>query len=242
MIVVPTRGRAGRSATLDVLAGGADVIIATPDDNADAYADAYPNTPIVPVPHGIGKARQVILERARYEGWGRFWMIDDDITGVFRRLEDNLLRACPMREALQAVEREIEPLRANRIAIAGLCWRQRAWSAPRAEFDRHVGAIVLIDPAAPVNYWERHGEDLDLVLQALAAGWSTVRFATYAYTTPSGGTVDGGAKPDYDAGAQEEGVLALAAKWPHVEARLSNRTGRLQARVDWKAAETFRWA
>lgn len=235
MIVVPSRYRAGKSATLEALGPDDNLIIATPADEVEAYSAAYPNVPIMEVPHGIGLARQAILTRAREEDWGRFWMIDDDITGTYRRTMHNLMRPCSMQDVLRGVSLIIgaEP----RLAIAGINWQHRAWNAPIVETDRHVGAMVNIDPAAPIDYWDQHGEDLDVVLQAITGGWHTVRLSRWGYSTPSGGTVDGGAKPDYDAGKMEEGILALAAKWPFVEAVLDKKSGRLVAKVNWKALE-----
>jgi hypothetical protein len=238
MIVVPTRLRAGKSATLKSLKGEDGVIIATPVDQRDAYAEAYPDFAQMEVPHGIGLARQAILERAREDGWGRFWMIDDDIYGTYRRTMHNRMRPVPLQEVVEGVGNLLaRAYRRDNIAIAGINWRHRAWNSPMVALDRHVGAMVCIDPAAPINYWDQHGEDLDIVIQAILAGWHTVRLSQWGYSTPSGGTVPGGAKPDYDAGKMEEGVQALAAKYPFVSAVLNPRSGLLQARVDWKTLD-----
>ncbi len=237
MIIVPTRYRAGKSATLAALQGRDYVLIATPADEVDAYAAAYPNTPVMEVPHGIGIARQVILEHMRLFG-APFWMLDDDITGAYGTTPHpdgtRRLHAVDIAEVVNGIEAVIAANGWERVAVAGPNWRHRAWSAPAIEEDRHVSQFVRIDPNGPANYWPHFAEDIEFCIKSILAGWHTYRINLFGFSSPQNGTLEGGCKPDYDNGAMEAGLSALAAEYPFVSTGLNNKTGLLKADIDWK--------
>lgn len=240
MIGVPSKGRAGKSATLAALRNRSDVVLAVPPEEASAYLDAYAQAVVIhPVAPGIGHARQRLLEFAREQGTGPFWMLDDDITGAFERDEQTrLLRPTSINEIIGSMEWQMAALASeiSGLALAGPNFRHRAWSGPEMEWNKHLRNFVWVNPDAPIDYWPHLKEDLDVVLQALTKGWSTLLWNAYAFDSPQMGTSAGGCRDDYDAGKLDVACQALVEKWPGlVDLRLDGKTGRLTNRVNWKA-------
>jgi len=242
VIGVPSRGRAGKSATLEALRGRDDVIVVCPPEEFGAYAAAYDFEMIMPDNPGIGIARQALLDHARDFNLGPFWMLDDDITGAFVRRDDKLVRF-DLYEALHSMENWLIDNVMDgyhRVALAGPNFRHRAWSGPDVEWDKHLRNVVWVNPDAPINYWPHLKEDLDVVLQSLLAGWHTIRWNSFAFESPHMGSTEGGCKPDYDAGKLDEACRALVEKYPDVVSlKLDMDTGQLTNRVDWRKLRTM---
>lgn len=245
MIGVPSKGRAGKSATLAALRGAEDIWVVCPEDEIEDYRVAYPwVTGIWGQTHpGVGMARQQLLTLARLYDTGPFWMLDDDITGAFARRKDGKFDRMDLGAMIFEMMEyfETDTLGQQRVALAGPNFRHRAWSGPGFEKDRHLRNFVWVNPEAPIDYWPHLKEDLDIVLQALTQGWATARTNLYAFDSPQMGTSQGGCRDDYDAGKLEEACRALVEKWPGVvELRIDPKTAQLTNRVNWKAARE-RW-
>lgn len=236
MIGVPSKGRAGKSATLAMLDEQDEVTVAVPVEEQSVYESIYPHFAILPVEEpGIGNARQALLTAARNDEWGAFWMLDDDITGFFWRVGRKLVRT-EIGPALNLMEDVLSEQKVGPVALAGPQFRHRAWAGPDVEVDKHLRNVVHVEPQAPIDYPPILKEDLDVVLQALTQGWHTVRFNLVAFDSPQMGTSQGGCREDYDAGKLDDACRALVERWPGlVEYDLDNKTGRLTNRVNWKA-------
>lgn len=238
MIGVPSRGRAGKSATLDSLKHAGEVWVVCPEDEVAAYREAYPwvyrflpqTTP------GIGVARQQLLTAARRSATGPYWMLDDDITAVAIRLVGGPLGNVVLPYFIQTLESVLVPYRNEKIALAGPNFRHRAWTDPYGvHMDKHLRNFIRVNPNAPIDYWPHLKEDLDVVLQSLLAGWHTVLFNQFVFDSPMMGTTKGGCRDDYDAGKLDEACKALVDKWPGVVSlRLDDKNARLTNRVDWR--------
>lgn len=201
----------------------------------DAYRTEYPNATIVT--HdltGIGVIREAMLTLARSKPFA--WMVDDDVRNLFERT-DGKLRRVTWRVALDRMEAEVASDWPT-VALAGPSARQYAWSGPDRFFNRHVPQVVLINTAAPIDYWPHLLEDIDVVLQALTAGWHTLRWNVWAYEVPQMGTVKGGCWDDYQAGKQEQAMELLLARWreraPGLVGVRLNKRGYVQTVVRWK--------
>lgn len=239
-VYVPSKGRAGRSATLSSLSAEEHpaVWIVTPPEETAAYRDTYGSQSgwhVVPqAGDGIWGARQSILDHARIEG-RRFWMLDDDCTGAFWR-EGHRLKRSSLWSVMLAME---DVVRARRVAVAmyGPNFRHRAWSGPVTEWDVHLRNFVNLDPAIPFDYWDNVKEDLDMVLQIITSGRHTLRFNAYAFDSPRMGTTDGGCWDDYLTGALDVASHELPGRWPGlVSMELDQKSGYVTNRVNWKAA------
>lgn len=236
MIVVPSYGRAGSSATLKALDGVENVIVAAVEEEADAYTAAYPLVPVTTVPRGIGPARQAILQLARRSGWGPFWMIDDDILSTSIRLVGGPLGNVPMPYFIETLESVLAPYLNEKIALAGPNFRHRAWVDPYGvHMDKHLRAFVRVNPAAPFDYWPHLKEDLDATLTVLLRGWHTVMFNQFVFDTAQMGANDGGNSAAYERGELDEACKALVEKYPGVVSlRLNEETGQLESPVNWR--------
>lgn len=244
-VYVPSKGRAGRSTTLSALSseGFQAVTVCTTPSEESRYRESYASqgwTFIQQGRPGIQGARQAILETARERGEGFIWMLDDDITSVSQRVGSSYPKMA-FKAALATIEsdaRAIQEKEADRrtIAMVGPQFRHRAWAGPDYEWDVHLRNFILINPWH-VEYWDHVKEDLDVVLQYLAKGFNTLRFNSYAFDSPTMGTLAGGCSEDYAAGALDEATRALVEKWPGVVSmRLNPRTGYVENRVNWKRA------
>jgi hypothetical protein len=235
MIAVPSRGRSGKSATLEALRGRADVVIVAPVDDVEAYESAYDDFLVVPqTGKGIGGARQDILDFARAHDTGPYWMLDDDITAVFER-DGVRFHKIHIDTALAFMEQQIAYVDAQLLALAGPQFRHRAWTGDDVERDKHLRNFVRVNPAAPIEYWPWLKEDLDVVLQSLLAGWHTLRFNSIAFESPQMGSTPGGCQPDYAAGLLDEACQRLAGKYPGiVKVKLNMTTGAIESPVDWR--------
>lgn len=235
MIGVPSKGRAGKSPTLASLADRTDVVIAAIPSEEDAYVEAYPNAVILRTEPNVGTARQDLLDFARHYGTGPFWMIDDDILGVYERYDGRHFRPIEISDALTRMESAITEAADDRLALAAPHFRHRAWSGPDVEFNKNLRNWMYVNPAAPFAYWKHLKEDLDAVLQVLLAGWHTMRFNSIAFTAPLMGSLPGGCADDYAAGRLDAACQHLASKYPGiVSLKLSDTTGQLESPVNWR--------
>jgi hypothetical protein len=243
MIGVPSKGRAGRSQTLAAVLGqgidvpGHEVWIVCPAIEINAYRDAYPwVTYIWPQDGpGIGSARQTLLRHAREIGTGPFWMLDDDITSTSVKLVGGPMGKVALPHFLSMLDSVLVPYLNEKIALAGPNFRHRAWTDPYGvHMDVHLRNFIRVNPAAPIDYWPHLKEDLDVVLQALMAGWHTVLFNQFVFDSPQMGTSAGGCRDDYDAGLLDEACRALVEKWPGVVSLRITEEAQLTNRVDWR--------
>lgn len=234
-VYVPSKGRAGRSATLRALAeeGRQNVHVVVPPGEVVDYAEAtgHPGWHVTrQVGRGIWDARQTILMDARSRGVERFWMVDDDTTGTFRQTTNGFHRM-PMSEAMEEMEARITN---PDVKMFGPNFRHRAWQGLSDETDVHLRNFICIRSDAPANYWDNVKEDLDFLLQVLTQGYHTIRFNEYAFDSPHMGTTEGGCWDDYLAGATDVASHALAAKWPGlVKVDLNMKAGYVTNRTSW---------
>ena len=256
-VYVPSKGRVETSATLRALESESypDVRVIVPPAEVDTYAarwKAQSGGTATSGWHvsaqrgtGIQGARQTILEDARWSGDRNVWMLDDDISAVLRR------KALPpgygfervtFEQAFDAMVTTValdgpDLVNGYEIALAGPQFRQYAWSGPDVAVDVHLRNFILLDTAAPIEYPEYLKEDLDVVLQAITKGWHTLRFSSYAFTSPTMGTLDGGCSDDYADGLLEDATARIANRWPGIVTVVHDKKlDKFVNRVNWRKA------
>jgi hypothetical protein len=243
-VYVPSKGRAGRSSTLSALAAEGTtrrVTVVVPSTEEASYQKEYSALGwqvMTQRARGVQAARQTILDEARALGEEWLWMLDDDTTGVYGRNIEKRFHRISYETAFTFMERVVKiDFHGIPVMMAGPQFRHRAWSGPDTERDVHLRNFILVAPLAGFGYWPHVKEDLDMVLQVLTAGASTLRFNAVAFDSPTMGTLEGGCSEDYAAGALEEASAALVEKWPGiVSLRFNEKQGRVENRVNWRAA------
>lgn len=242
-VYVPSKGRAGHSATLTALIqeGHSDVTVVVPSGERASYTAVHDVRVIQQTSMGIGDARQTALTDARKREVETFWILDDDIRGCYRRrVGATSFYRCDFRTLMDGIEawiKEWAPVQSEpALKMAGPQFRHRAWAGPGWEWDKHLRNFVLIRTDVEAAYWPWVKEDLDFVLQVLGAGYRTLRFNEWAFDSPAMGSTEGGCFDDYARGALEDASRRLVDRWPGVVSmRLNERTGYIENVVDWKA-------
>lgn len=221
-IAVPSKSRLNSSTIREMVAEGLRVHVWVDLDEFEDYVYAYSGEPgaiIHPTVAGdIGLIRAEMLAEARMREEQFCWQIDDDVKKVMLYVPGAAKhQKVTWTAALDGMEREAEHW--PTCALMGPVPIQYAWTDPyHPTLNGHHNGIVLIRTAAPIDY--RYGviEDMDIVCQAWAAGWHTVRWPEFAYDCPKmgtgpGGVSQGGMREAYDDGWQQPRRQATLEKW-----------------------------
>jgi hypothetical protein len=239
-IVVPSKGRAWKSKTITLLqeAGVRPTVFIEPQE-VKAYGGAYPDCDFFVLPEsnqGIGYVRQQILEHARKQGWAAYWMLDDDITGLFRVEGGKCLRTDS-----RAVLVEAEAvLRKAGVAQGALEYQQFAWAAKKPlKLIGYCDVAVWIDVEKTrlVNYRRKLDlkEDRDFTLQILACGELTGRSTWHAFSAPKNGSNAGGLQEEYaKVGREAEASQRMVAAWPGICELHTKPDGRPDVKIHWE--------
>ena len=189
---------------------------------------------------GVSYVRQQILKHAKNQEIGWFWMLDDDITGLYSysQKEGKLVKddtAKVLKEAFSQASKT------PGLVIAGLDFRQFAWSHKGKDVENtHVCACVLINAEDGwfLKYPEHLMEDKAICLDAVSAGYKTVRYTRWAFATPPMGSGDGGCQALDDRGAEmKKAVEGLLGKFgPEVITPVfKEKLGWWDCRINWKS-------
>lgn len=184
---------------------------------------------------GIAYTRNAALAMARDNGWDHFWLIDDDVDGFYiasggkcKRVQADIL--------LQAQEQFLE----HHFDQAALEYQQFAWSQNGTpKLNSYCDVVVALSRrAAALHRYDASvamKEDRDFTLQILANGGLTVRSTMFAFSCPSLGKNEGGLHDDYAARKDEDAARRLAAKWPGIVTVQEKKSGRVDAKINWRA-------
>lgn len=236
-IYIPSKGRA-QTATTPALLDNADVpytLVVEPQEY-DSYTQQYPHANYHVLERnnaGIAYVRNAILALNK----GRYWMMDDDLKGLYR-----VVRKRCNRENAAAILMEAQAYfeRASLIAQLGLEYQQIAWSASKPfALNSYCDVCVCIDAAlAGVQYRKEVElkEDRDFTLQLLASGLSTLRVLHLAFAAPENGTNSGGLKPVYMQTDREiNAVNRLCELWGReIVTPVTKKNGRYDAKINWR--------
>ena len=168
---------------------------------------------------GLGSipARNWVWEHAKATGARRHWILDDNISGVYRRWQARKI-PCDSSFAFMASEDYVD--RYENIAIAGLNYYMFApnkLKSPAFVSNCHVYSCLLIDNSIPQRWRGRYNEDTDLCLQVLAAGMCTVLFNAFLIFKKRTMTMKGGnTEALYRGDGRLKMARSLERAWPGV--------------------------
>jgi hypothetical protein len=241
-IYVVSRGRAATCGTgrLLVTADLSFRLVVEPHERA-AYALAFPQAKIVELPErdrGLAYARQHTLSHAMASWAGWFWMLDDDLTGLFEIVDSR----CQRRSAgavLGAASKTLDACTAQ--GQAALEYSQFAWSAAgRPKLNSYCDVCVAIHTrrTGGARFRPETGVkvDRDFTLQVLASGWQTIRLTRWAFAAPENGSNAGGLCEEYQTDGREAAASQKMAEFwgPQICRPRTKRNGRPDVEINWR--------
>lgn len=234
-IFVPSKNRVNNASFLNLCAiDNIRAIVVVEKEEYLAYVEKYPTMEFIQLPlsnKGITYVRNFIKTYASNHGMGHYWMIDDDVTGVYKR-EGTKLHSISISE--------LPDLSTLNAPISSLEYRQFAWSAKHPVItNSFCDSFVFINTqlAGRVYYdvTVEGKEDRDFAMQCIKKGMNTYRTTEYAFAAPANGSNKGGLKETfYDAGKEEACALAMCAKWgDSVCTKIVKPDGRHDVKIHW---------
>jgi len=243
-ILIPTKGRAGTSSTIE-LVRGMDPTLFVEDGEWHAYHKAYPDLHIIEVGSvgapGISRARNAALAFAGRFTPGWYWMLDDDLTGFYRASEESwswvVHKSTPVSVLSLAQARVLAD---DTAALVGLGKQNYAWTT-----DKEVKPAANVIQAFAFHSARLRGvrfreelpyvEDAAFALECHLAGLTVLALPHLAYAAKRMGTVEGGCYDLYRNGKREEGMVRLAELFSKY-VKTFRKDGVLDIRVNWVGA------
>lgn len=248
-IFVPSRGRAGRSATADLLQrAGVPFTFMLEEPELLAYQNAYGDAcayVTLPQPEqGIGYSRYHVLDLARRNGLDWFWMLDDDITGLYRGTQGATQHIRARLGDTKSVLKEAEAFVATlpeTVALATFVWREHMWQRRNPyDFNQFGAGMVLVhaDRSHPCQYRQdfRTLEDVEFSLQLWYARKHVVQLNRFGFGTKTKHH-DGGISTDTtDKLEQLRRALIIQQRYggPDIIRPRIGPTGDVWVTVKWK--------
>lgn len=248
-LLVPSKNRPN-SSTLQMLLALGDTfpewqLVLEPQDVAK-YHDANPSldlaSHVLVLPDndpGLPSVRQWILTHASERSYPWFWMLDDDITGVYERVgKKNVAR--PLPEVLAGAESIFLSL--PQVAQAALEYQQYAWSTTKDYvLNSYCDVFVCIhtERAALSTFREEVllKLDRDFTMQLIASGYKTCRVQRYSFACPTNGSNKGGLYDVYHKdGIEWQNSQRMEQLWgSSVCKAIVKPNGRPDCKINWRA-------
>lgn len=196
-------------------------IVVEPQER-ESYAVEFGDARLLVLPFsnlGLGSipARNFVWEHAKAAGAERHWILDDNMTGVYRRWRARKI-PCEAGVAFSATEDFVD--RYENVAIAGLNYFMFApnkLKAPPFVANVHVYSCLLILNRLPHRWRGRYNEDTDLCLQVLSDGWCTILFNAFLVLKMRTMTMKGGNATElYKGDGRLKMARSLERMWPGV--------------------------
>ena len=221
---------------------GLDYLIAVEPQEVEEYAKALGAHRVLELPFanlGLGSfpARNFCWEHSKQKGFSRHWIFDDNIIRWLKWIDGKRKKINGIADALKYVE-----IHANRESadIAGFEEYNFSRRIPKKPFKKncHVYSAMLIKNEIPFRWRLKYNEDVDLCLQVLHEGGSTLSCVYYIIDKVSTSAKMKGGNQDelYKGNSPEKNLLkakTLEAMWPQY-AKTVIRFGRHHHLVDWK--------
>lgn len=233
-IFVPSKNRVKNASFLNlcVLDGVKPIVVVEQEDYL-AYVGKYPLFDFIQLPlsnKGVTYVRNFIKTYAANHGVKNYWMVDDDVSGIYKR-EGTKLHHIPINQ--------LPDLTHLNAPICSLEYRQFAWSAKQPYIvNSFCDSFVFIDTEISHGiYYDvtvEGKEDRDFAMQCIKRGLKTYRCTEYAFAAPPNGSNSGGLKETfYDLGKEYDCAMAMVNKWGACCSKVVKSDGRHDVKIHW---------
>lgn len=195
-------------------------------------------TPFSNLGQGSIPVRNFVWQTAVDEGFGRHWVIDDNIDGLWR-LHNNLKLRVETSATLRAIEDWSD--RYENIGLSGpnyFMFASRKTAMPPLTLNTRVYSCILVnhslDGVLTERWRGRYNEDTDLSLRALKTGWCTALFNAFLILKQTTMTMKGGNTDElYKDDGRRAMADSLVAQHPDVTT-VTWKWGRWQHSVNYE--------
>jgi hypothetical protein len=242
-IYIISKGRAYNPITANnFIRENIDFFIAVEPQEYDEYCKALGEKYVLKLPFknlGLGSypARNYCWEHAKKNGFEYHWLFDDNILFWMKWVNGKRRKWNKIDSALKYVEAVTDE---HKIDILGFEEPNFVVQPPKKpfKFNCHVYSAMLIKNNMPYRWRLKYNEDVDLCLQVLHNGGTTMSCVYYmANKVSTADKMKGGNQDElYQGNAPKKNLLkakTLEAAWPQY-AKTVIRFGRHHHLVDWK--------
>jgi len=209
----------------------------------DNYAAVIDERKILVLPfsnlgQGSIPVRNWVWEHSISKGYGRHWILDDNIR-YFYRLNNNQKYYVNSGVTFKACEDFTD--RYKNIALSGM---QYEMFVPKKKkhnpfiLNTRIYSCILINNSLPHRWRGRYNEDTDLSLRVLKDGWCTVLFVAFLAKKVATMTMKGGNTEDlYKLDGKKDGRLLMARSLQEQHPDVTEivwKWGRWQHQVDYR--------
>ena len=165
---------------------------------------------------GLIYARNWVFDDALAAGAARFWILDDNILRLKRRVDGRRI-PCNSDLALACVEDFVD--RYENVGLAGLSYEMfvpNGKEIPPFFVNTHVYSCTLVNTAIPYRWRSYLNDDTDLCLQVLSGGWCTVATNAFIQFKVQTMKMKGGNTGIYQGDGRLKMARSLERLWPGV--------------------------
>jgi len=241
-VYIPSRGRCDNNLTAKCLGeAGISFTLVVEQREHEAYAAKYGDASVVALPGndygGVHFARNFIKKLSIERGEHRHWQLDDDIRKVYLFSGRKANYDVPIQNLFGAAERFVEQF--DKVAIAGLSSDTFARLQKNEYATNAFAYTCFLAMNTPDLQWCPGVEDdLDYNLQALTAGWFTLRFNKIVFRWSSTESQSGGYTDIYANGQRYKRMEKTLLKWPTLIPGIAQKKGgsgyRLRTEGIWR--------
>ena len=218
---------------------GARYMLVIESQEMDDYEAANVNGKILVLPfsnlgQGSIPARNWVWDHSMDSGYGRHWILDDNIE-QFNRMNNNLQIRCNSTALFRAAEDFVD--RYKNVAIAGFEYDFFAKSRVKwnpFRMNTRIYSTLLIDNSLGHRWRGKYNEDTDLSLRVLKDGYCTVLFLAFLQQKTQSMKMNGGNEEIYEETDNRlEFVKSLIQQHPDV-VKITKKFGRWHHHVDYR--------
>lgn len=241
-LFIPTKNRVSNCSFIKyVFENKIPAIIVLEEEDLSQYEKAFPGLEFLVLPEsnkGISFVREHIKSYAYYNSYKYYWMVDDDVSAIYKRIGTKLEKI--NFNDLQPIE-DIFKNTPN-AGLFSLEYRQFAWSATKDMIKDSfcdVFVFVSVEKVRKIKYrsYAEGKEDRDFAMQVIKSNLNTYRSTLFAFSAPGNGSNIGGLKEIfYDLPGREE-VCAdrLVELWGNdICNKITKSDGRVDVKINWK--------
>lgn len=242
-IYIISKGRYEKTLTADVFDNsGIKYLIAVEPQEYELYCNKLGKEKVLKLPFsnlGMGSypARNFCWEHAKKRGYRYHWLFDDNILFFMKWENGKRRKVTEIKNALLYVEKESNM---KGIDIAGFEEPNFVVKVPKKPFKTncHIYSAMLIKNELPYRWRLKYNEDVDLCLQVLHNGGSTLSCVYYMANKVSTAVKQKGGNQDelYKGNDPKKKLLKakiLEAVWPQY-VKTVIRFNRYHHLIDWK--------